>query len=195
MLTDEQKRELLNQFKKSGLTLPRWRAENAERLNLPHLSTLYNWAEKLGVSTEPGKETEPGGADEPGETSDPPEPTEGAGEPGETGEPGDAGETVGPGVDDGEGEEEDVIALDRVKNLEPSTVPEPKQEKKEEPKGGGGGFELSKPLLIAGGAVILGAGLYLIIRRRAAVAGKPQPQKQAEGRNPFFDGYTTIDQF
>src|SRR5690606_42109354 len=52
----EEKRELLLRWKQSGLSPPKWWKENADEMDLPHLSTLYAWAKQLGFSTEPGAE-------------------------------------------------------------------------------------------------------------------------------------------
>ena len=189
-----EKRNLLNSWKGSGLSLPAWHKEYAEELQLPHLSTLYDWCKSLGFTTEPGGTEEATETpDEGGNSTDMNE----ADEPAETGQPGTETETGQPGGEKeptSEGDEE-VIAKDRITNLEPSTVPDsPKEEApKETPKGGGIPKEL---FIIIGGALVLGVGGFLIFKK---LKRKPKVQEpatqQAKGGIPFDGGYTTIDQF
>jgi len=196
----EEKRELLLRWKRSGLSLPKWWKENAEEMDLPHLSTLYAWAKQLGFSTEPGAEVtnehnedheeqgEMGGSDDSQEEDDE-EDDEEAQDDSQGKEENDEKEIDEP--------EEEVIAKDRIEQLAPSTVPEPAQPEKaldvDESKPG------IKPQtwVIIGGAVVLGIGAYLlarkIIKRR-----EPKPEQNTmPGGNPFagYDGYITIDDF
>lgn len=182
----EEKRNLLNAWKGSGLSLPAWRKEHADEMQLPHLSTLYDWCKSLGFTTEPGGTEE--SAETPDEAGDSTDLDE-ADEPTETGQPGGEKEPTSEGG-------EEVIAKDRITNLEPSTVPDPPKEEppKETPKGKG----ISKDLfIIIGGALVLGVGGFLIFKKlkRKPKAQEPATQQHAKGGNPFDGGYTTIDQF
>jgi len=93
---------------------------------------------------------------------------------------------------DGEPEEEDVIAKDRIEKLAPVTVPEPAPSKKpaDTPKMG----IKAQTWIIIGGAVILGIGAYVLINK----IGKRKEQKEQNtamrGGNPFA-GYVTVDEF
>lgn len=184
----EEKRSLLNAWKESGLSLPAWHREHADELRLPHLSTLYDWCKSLGFTTEPGGTEDPEESPEtPDEAGDSPDLNE-ADEPTETGQ---SGGEKGPTSEGGE----EVIAKDRITNLEPSTVPDPPKDEtpKETPKDKG----ISKNMVIViGGALVLGVGGFLIFKtlKRKPKAEEPATQ-QSKGGNPFDGGYTTIDQF
>ena len=184
----EEKRNLLNLWKESGLSLPAWRKKYAEELGLPHLSTLYDWCKSLGFTTEPGKPEDP---EESLETPDEAEDSTDFGEADETTEEGNSGGEEEPIREGGE----EVIAKDRIINLEPSTVPEPPKGEtpKETPKGEG----ISKTVFIViGGALVFGIGGYLMFKklRRKPKAHEPAT-KQSKGGIPFDGGYTTIDDF
>lgn len=185
----EEKRNLLNSWKESGLSLPAWHKEHADELRLPHLSTLYDWCKSLGFTTKPGGTEEPEESPEtPDDVGDSPDLNE-VDEPAETGKSGGKKEPAGE-----EGEE--VIAKDRIVNLEPSTVPEPPKGEtpKETPKGEG----ISKTaFIVIGGALVLGIGGYLIFKKLKRKPKDPEPatQQQSKGGIPFDGGYTTIDQF
>lgn len=184
----EEKRNLLNSWKESGLSLPEWRRKYAEELGLPHLSTLYDWCKSLGFTTEPGR------PEDPEESPETPDEEEDSTDFGEADEPTETGESGGEEKPTREGGEE-VIAKDRIVNLEPSTVPEPPKDEtpKETPKGKG----ISTTVFVVfGGALVLGIGGYLIFKR---LKRKPKDQEpvtqQSKGGIPFDGGYTTIDQF
>lgn len=193
-MTLEKKRELLLKWKESGLSLPKWWRENAEELDLPHLSTLYAWVKQLGFSTEPGAE----------ETKEPEEEHEELVEtPDEMGDSDDSPEEADTEpVDDSQGsaeneiddepEAEDVIAKDRIEQLEPSTVPEPAELEKpvDKPKTG----IKTQTLVIIGGAVVLGIGAYLLIKKISKRKAQKEQNNSMPGGNPFA-GYITIDQF
>lgn len=197
----EEKRELLLRWKRSGLSLPKWWKENAEEMDLPHLSTLYDWAKKLGFTTEPGAEvtnernedheehSEQGDSDGSQEEDD--EEAQGDSQGKEENDEKEIDE------EPEEPEEEDVIAKDRIEQLAPSTVPEPAQPEKaldvDESKPG------IKPQtwVIIGGAVVLGIGAYLLARK-IVKRREPKPEQNTmPGGNPFagYDGYITIDDF
>lgn len=180
-----EKRNLLNSWKESGLSLPAWRKKYAEELGLPHLSTLYDWCKSLGFTTEPGK---------PEESPETPDEAEDSTDSGEADEPTETGKSGGEKESTREGGEE-VIAKDRIVNLEPSIAPEPPKGEtpKETPKGEG----ISKTaFIVIGGALVLGIGGYLIFKK---LTRKPKDQEpttqQSKGGIPFDGGYTTIDQF
>lgn len=194
----EEKRELLLRWKHSGLSLPKWWKENADEMDLPHLSTLYAWAKQLGFSTEPGAEVtsehnedheehgEMGDSDDSQEEDDEEDDEEAQGDS-QGKEENDEKE-----IDDAP--EEDVIAKDRIEQLAPSTVPEPAQPEKaldvDESKPG------IKPQtwVIIGGAVVLGIGAYLLARKIIKRREQRPEQNTMPGGNPFA-GYITIDDF
>src|SRR5690606_35016187 len=103
-------------------------------MDLPHLSMLYDWAKKLGFTTEPGaevtnehKEEQGEDYDEMGESDDSQE--EDDEEPQD--EPqGSAKKEIDEEKETDEEPKEDVIAKDRIEQLAPSTVPEPVQPEK-----------------------------------------------------------------
>lgn len=185
----EEKKDLLNLWKESGLSLPAWRKEYAEELQLPHLSTLYDWCKSLGYTTEPGRPDEP---------EEPPETPDEAGDSadlGEADEPTETGESGGEKESIREGGEE-VIAKDRIANLEPSTVPEPPKDEtpKEAPKGKG---ISTTALVVFSGALVFSVCGFLIFKKlkRKPKDQEPATQQQSKGGIPFDGGYTTIDQF
>lgn len=200
-MTLEQKRELLIKWKASGLSLPKWWKENAEEMDLPHLSTLYDWAKKLGFTTEPGAEVT-------NERNEDHEDHSEMGDLGDSQEEEDDEENDQEAQGDSQGKEkndeketdepeEEVIAKDRIEQLAPSTVPEPAQPEKaldvDESKPG------IKPQtwVIIGGAVVLGIGAYLLARK-IVKRREPKPEQNTmPGGNPFagYDGYITIDEF
>src|SRR5690606_23900464 len=194
----EEKRELLLRWKQSGLSLPKWWKENAEEMDLPHLSTLYDWAKKLGFTTEPGAEAtnehneddedhgEMGVSDDSQEEADD--------EEDDQEEQGDSQGKEKNDEKDNDEPEEEVIAKDRIEQLAPSTVPEPVQPDKapdvDESKPG------IKPQawVIIGGAVVLGIGAYLLARKIIKRREQRPEQNTMPGGNPFA-GYITIDDF
>lgn len=188
----EEKRNLLNSWKESGLSLPAWRREHADELRLPHLSTLYDWCKSLGFTTEPGGTEE---SEEPEESPETPDEAGDSTDLNEEVEPAETGQSGGEKEPTSEGGEE-VIAKDRITNLEPSTVPEPPKGEtpKETPKKKG----ISKDtFIIIGGALVLGVGGFLVFKKlkRKPKAQEPATKQQSKGGNPFDGGYTTIDQF
>lgn len=206
----EQKRELLIKWKESGLSLPNWWRENADELNLPHLSTLYAWVKQLGFSTDPGAEVTNEYDEEPDEYDEEPDEMgdlddlqeededEETQDDEETQENSQGQEKNDEKEIDEEPEEDNVIAKDRIEQLAPSTVPEPVQPEKtpgvDESKTG------IKPrtLVIICGAGVLGIGAYLLVRkiiRKSIKRRKPKPEQNTiQGGNPFA-GYITIDDF
>lgn len=204
-MTLEQKKELLNKWKESGLTLPQWWRENADKLNLPHLSTLYAWVKKVGFSTEPGskginehnEEQEEYGEvhneredlddsqDDSQEEDDKEQEDDSQGFGKE--EEDDEEKEV-----DGEPEEEGVIAKDRIEKLAPVTVPEPAPSEKpaDAPKMK---IKAQPWIVIIGGAVILGIG-YVLIKKIGKRKEQKEQNNSMRGGNPFA-GYVTVDEF
>jgi len=197
----EKKRELLLKWKESGLSLPKWWKENADKLNLPHLSTLYAWVKEVGFSTEPGAKVineHNEEQEEYGEVHDEREDLDDSQEEDDQGAQVDSQGFGEKEEDDDEekevdGEpEEEVIAKDRIEKLAPVTVPEPAPSKKpaDTPKMG----IKAQTWIIIGGAVILGIGAYVLINK----IGKRKEQKEQNnamrGGNPFA-GYVTVDEF
>lgn len=196
----EQKRELLLKWKESGLSLPKWWKENAEELNLPHLSTLYAWAKQLGFSTKPGSEVTNEEYEEHGEVHDEKGDSDDSQEEDNEGEQDDSQDLAKAEKDDAteidEEPEEEVIAKDRIEQLAPSTAPEPAQSDKTR------GAEESKTgikiqtWVIIGGAVVLGIGAYWFARKviKRRVSKQDQNTNTMPGGNPFA-GYITVDYF
>jgi hypothetical protein len=185
----EEKRNLLNSWKESGLSLPKWWRRNADELDLPHLSTLYAWVKDLGFSTEPGE------IEEPEEFPEPPDEAEESLDLNDADEPTETGQSGGEQEPNREGDEE-VIVKERITDLEPSTASEPPKDetRTETPKGKG----IPKNIFIViGGALVLGVGGFLIFKkiRRKPKIQEPAMQQQFKGGVPFDGGYTTIDQF
>jgi len=196
----EEKRELLLRWKHSGLSLPKWWKENADEMDLPHLSTLYAWAKQLGFSTEPGAEvTSEHNEDheeqgEMGDSHDSQEKEEDGNEPQDESQGSAEKEIDDEQEEIDDAQEEEVIAKDRIEQLAPSTVPEPVQPEKaldvDESKPG------IKPQtwVIIGGAVVLGIGAYLLARKIIKRREQKPEQNVTPGGNPFA-GYITIDDF
>src|SRR5690606_16227180 len=177
----EEKRNLLNSWKESGLSLPEWRRKYAEELGLPHLSTLYDWCKSLGFTTEPGR------PEDPEESPETPDEAEDSPDFGEADEPTETEKSGGEKEPTREGGEE-VIAKDRIVNLEPSTVSEPPKDEtpKETPKGKG----ISTTVFVVfGGALVLGIGGYLIFKKLKRKKSDQEPvTQQSKGGIPFDGG-------
>ena len=195
-LSNADRKAILELWQKSGQSLSAWRQENDtvklrdDVIQLPHLSTLYDWASRLGFSTQP---TEP---DEPDDTHRPPSEPIPEELPDESDEPDEPDES--PAIHDDKEGEEDLLAKERIDQLEPSTAPDPQPSAPDAPDASSGKKgNTAKVVFLVGGVALAGVTVFLLIKWAKGRRNKKQEQA-AETRqtervvNPFGADLQTL---
>jgi len=192
-LSNADRKAILELWQKSGQSLSAWRQENDtvklrdDVIQLPHLSTLYDWASRLGFSTQP---TEP---DEPDDTHRPPSEPIPEELPDESDEPDES-----PAIHDDKEGEEDLLAKERIDQLEPSTAPDPHPNVPDAPDASSGKkVDTAKVVFLVGGVALAGVTVLLLIKWAKGRRSKKQEQaaepRQTERMvNPFGADLQTL---
>lgn len=194
-LSNADRKAILELWQKSGQSLSAWRQENDtvklrdDVIQLPHLSTLYDWASRLGFSTQP---TEPEAQDDTNRTPSEPIPEE---LPDEPDEPDEAdGPDESPAIHDDKEGEEDLLAKERIDQLEPSTAPDPQPNAPDAPDASGGKKgNIAKVVVLVGGVALAGVTVFLLIKWAKGRRNKKQePQQTERVVNPFGTDLQTL---